>query len=207
MIETLLRRFVEYKHRKLVVIILTSLTLLAVVWPAVDAYTAAEKRVAAAQEELWQAQQDIQTLPQLTQELARNKDELRKLDSQRVTAPIAQRLREDLTQLIRDTGCMMQSIKLHDPSTRTWMEEDDPISGRRGVDRGKETPFELITWNLSVSITGPMSGIHQFLSRVHRIDKFVHTKQVSMRRSATAANKTVLDMDLTLFNLARKEKT
>ena len=207
MIETLLRRFVETKQRKLAVIILTSLTLLAVVWPAADAYTAAEKRVAAAQDELSQAQQDIQTLPRLTQELVEKKDELRKLENQTVTEPIAQRLREDLTQLVRDTGCMMSSIKLDDSSTRVWMEEDDAISGRRRVDRGQETPFELVTWQLSVTITGPMAGIHQFLSGIHRINKLVHTKTVSMRRSANEENKTVLQLDLLLFNLARKGKS
>jgi Tfp pilus assembly protein PilO len=204
MIEPLLRRLLEHKQRKWIVIILTILTGLLVVLPAADEYNAATGRLATAKKTIEETQNEVAGLPQLEKAFREKSAQLEKLESQVVTDQVAQQLRNDLAELVRQTGCQMRQIRLAQPARRDWTTKDDPLLGTSAADRGADTPYRLETRQLTLSITGAMANLQDLMSRIHKIEKFIHTKSFALKRSTESENMTILEMDLLLLNLVKK---
>ena len=204
MIEPLAMRFVEYKKRKQVVIILTILSALVVVWPAVDEYTAASQRQDAAQVELDKAQEAVKKLDQYVDLHARKQQELASLEQQMMSEKAAQSLKGQLTDLGQQTGCMIRRARLDPPARRDWKEKDHPIKGTRRVENGGATPFKLETRRLALSVTGPMPSLYNLLEQLHRIEKVVHSQAVEIKRSSEDGNAASLTMEFLLFDLPLK---
>ena len=98
----------------------------------------------------------------------------------------------------------MRQIRLGVAMRRDWMSEDDAVRGVSLANRGEKTPYQLETRQVSLSITGSMPNLHHFLARLDKIDKFIHTKSVSLQRSDTGENSAALKMDILLFDLVQK---
>jgi hypothetical protein len=204
MIEQLLWRFLEYRKRKQAVIIVTILTGLVAVWPAADEYIAARSRYSDARSDLEETERQLNNLPKFTQLFEKRRSELEKLEKQSLDPDAAQALRGTLLQLIRETGCTMRYVRLSDPVRRDWLENDDPLGIKSLTERGGETPFQLVTRQMSVSISGPMANLNKFLERLNGIERLIHTNSISLQRSGQRTTTTALDMEILLFELARK---
>jgi hypothetical protein len=204
MIETLLRRLIEHKRRKTVVIILTVLTGLLVVLPAADEYNAAQERISTAAVDLADAKEEVADLDYYNRLFAEKQREVKQLESQAVSDTVAQHLRSELVELIPQTGCTMRQIRLGDVVRRDWTEDDDPVRGTSLSERGEPTPYQLETRQIAISLTGSMANLHDFLSRIHDRSEFIHTKTVNLKRSDGAENLANLDIDILLFNLVKK---
>jgi hypothetical protein len=204
MIETLLRRFVEHKRRKTVVIILTVLTGLLVVLPATDEYNAAQERISTAQADLTSANDEVADLEHYKRLFEEKEKELERLEAQAVSDADAQDLRSQLVETIPLTGCTMRQIRLGDAVRRDWTAKDHPVRGTNLSERGDPTPYQLETRQIALSISGSMANLHDFLSRIHDRNEFIHTKTVALKRSEASENLANLDMDVLLFNLVKK---
>ncbi|MBC8352929.1 MAG: hypothetical protein H8E66_13120 [Planctomycetes bacterium] len=209
MIEPLLRRFLVYEKRKQVVIIGTILAGLVMVWPATDEYIAARQRTHDAQIQLEETKHAIAKLPQITEMHKRQTEEVKTLAQQLVSGKAARKLQDDITGLGRRTGCTVLRAQLSDPSRRTWNQLDHPIAGTSLRNTGGETPFQLETRQLAISVAGPMSGLYAFLEGLHGIDKVIHARALSIKGEASAdpnkKNAGTLEMSLSLFDLTKKE--
>jgi hypothetical protein len=209
MIEPLLRRFLAYEKQKHVVIIGTILAGLVVAWPAVDEYIAARQRTQDARLKLEEAGIAIAKLPQYTRLHQLKTKELEVLSQRLVGDRAAKKLQSDLTELGRQTGCTVLRVQLGDPSTRVWNENDHPVSGTKLKNTGGETPFQLETRQITLSVTGPMDGLHAFLQGLHRVEKVIYPRSMSMKTgNSTAGNEGqvgLLDLTLSLFDLTKKE--
>lgn len=209
MIEPLLRRFLVYEKRQQVIIIITILTGLVMAWPATDEYIAARQRTRDARLKLEEAEHAIAKLPQFTRLHQVKAKELEVLSQQLVGDRAARKLQSDLTELGRQTGCTVLRVQLADPATRTWHENDHPVSGNKLKSTGGETPFQLETRQITLSVTGPMDGLYAFLEGLHRVDKVLYPQSMSMRGgNAMAGNDDevgLLDLKLSLFDLTKKE--
>ncbi len=207
MIEPLIQQFLSHPYRRQAVIIVTLLTGLVVVWPAVDAYTMARTRRLAASTRLEQTNQDIGKLPRHVELFKKKQAELEKHNRRAVSEDAAQRIRNELVQLVRKTGCTMRRIRLGDASRRDWMENDSPVKGVDLVDPGRETPFQLISRQLSLSITGEIPQLHAFLAEMHKIDNTMHTRSISLERAGRSQGAATLDLDMVLFDFEKKAKS
>lgn len=204
MIETTLRRFVASERRNQVVIIVTILTGLVVVWPAADEYTAARGRRREALARLEETQEKISKLA-LHQQLHEKKlRELESLERRAVSEQAAQELQSTLTKLARETGCTVRKARLSEPARREWKENDHPLESGRAAPAGSATPYQLESRQLTLSLTGPMVGLYQFLEGLHQVDKVIHSKMASMKRAADDGGVASLDIELLLFDLPRK---
>ena len=203
MIEPALRSFLEHNRRKQAVIILTILTALVVVWPAVDVYTAATQRTEAAQVQIEESRKQIARLNQYTKLHSAKQDELADLEKQLVSEQAAQALKSQLTNLGRETGCTVRNTKLMPPSRRAWRENDHPIRGAHPTTAGAETPFWLESRQLALTVTGPMPSLYKFLDRLHGIDKVVHSRSAKIQSGENGSTAT-LSMEILLFDLPRK---
>ena len=207
MIEPALQQFIAYPYRKQVVIIITLLTGLVVVWPAVDGYIEARTLKKEASTKLEKTNAEIGKLPRHTELYQKKQEELAALTRRTVQEVSAQRLRNDLVQLVRKAGCTMRRIRLGTASRRNWMENDHPVKGRNTADPGRETPFQLVSRRLSLSITGPMPKLHGFLSEMHKIDKTMHTRSITLQRAGRLKGTATLDLDIVLFDFEKKAES
>ncbi len=209
MIEPLLRRFLAYEKHKQVVIIGTILAGLVVAWPAADQYIAARQRTHDARSKLDEAGIAIAKLPQFTRLHQLKTKELDVLSQRLVGDQAARKLQSDLTELGRKTGCTVLRVQLGEPGTRVWNENDHPVSGTKLKNTGGETPFQLETRQITLSVTGPMDGLHAFLEGLNRIDKVIYPRSMSMKAgnsmTGTEGQIGLLDLTLSLFDLTKKE--
>jgi len=207
MIESVLPQLLTHPYRKQAVIILTLVTGLVVVWPTVDAYTEARTRIQQANAQLDKTNEEIAKLPRHTELFRKKQKELTSLTRRTVTEDGAQRLRNDLVQLVRKAGCTMRRIRLGDPTRRDWMENDSPVTGVDLADPGNKTPFQLVSRQLSLSMTGEMPKLHAFLAEMHKIDKTMHTRSISLQRTGRSKGTATLDLDMVLFDFEKKAKS
>jgi hypothetical protein len=209
MIEPALRRFLAYEKRKEAVIIGTILAGLVMVWPAADEYIAARQRTHDVRIQREEAEVEIAKLPQFTRMQELKTKELEVLAKQLVEGDAARKLQSDLMELGRQTGCTVLRAQLSDPSSRVWNENDHPVPGSRLRDPGAETPFQLDTRQLSLSIAGPMNGLYAFLEGLHRVDKVVHARAMAIKGGNAGDESNydtgTLDMNLLLFDLTKRE--
>lgn len=204
MIESVLQQVLTYPHRQKAVIIVTLLTGLVVVWPAVDGYIEARTLKGEASAKLEETNVEIAKLPRHAELFKKKQQELEALTRRTVKEDAAQRLRNDLVQLVRKAGCTMRRIRLGDASRRDWMENDSPITGANAANPGKETPFQLVSRRLSLSITGQMPKLHEFLAEMHKVDKTMHTRAISLKREGRSKGNATLDLDMVLFDFEKK---
>lgn len=207
MVERLIRVIIEHPKRKMLVIILTFVMGVVFGLPAVEEYSAARNRMADAREKLEEASGAAANLPQLLGTLDKKKREVQELERKAVTEKDVEHLRDgELQKLIRESGCEMRQMNFDEiPEKRDWMSNDSPLRGPQVGDPGKETPFVLKQWKVRLRIEGPMGSIYKFLERMSQMDRFIHTRQVYMKRSEANENLTQLELEITLFDLARKK--
>ncbi len=209
MIDPLLRRFIAYEKRKEAVIIGTIVAGLAVVWPATEDYIAARKQTHEAQLKLDEAEHSIAKLPQFMQMHKRKMQELSAVEKRMVNEDTARDLQGELMELGRATGCTVLRAQLADPIKRKWNTNDHPVFGEKIQNKGEESPFNLETRQLALSITGPMSNLYKFLEGVNKIDKVMHAGTMAIKGgsesfgSAESEESGTLDITLMLFNLTK----
>ena len=207
MVDQLIRTLIEHPKRKLLVIILTLVMGVMFGLPAVEEYSAARTRVAAAREKLSVASGTAANLPQLQTALAKRKQELQELERKAVTEKDVEQLRDGgLQKLIRESGCAMRQVSIDEiPDKKPWRSNDSALRGPPNGDPGQETPFELLQWKARLHVEGPMVNIYKFLQQLSQMDRFTHTTKVEMQRSETDDSLTQLKMEITLFDLVRKK--
>ena len=96
------------------------------------------------------------------------------------------------------------NVRLGDPVSRDWTTNDDPVTLVNMADRGTSTPFQLVTRQMSLQINGTMPNLSRFLERLSKLNGLVHTKSISLRRTSQQSTNTSLDMEILLFDLARR---
>ena len=101
----------------------------------------------------------------------------------------------------------MRRIRLGDATRRDWMENDSPVTGTDLANPGRETPFQLVSRQLTLSITGQMPKLHAFLSEMHKIDKTMHTRTISLERAGRTEGVATLDLDMVLFDFEKKAES
>jgi len=204
MIESILRRFVTSKQRNRAVIIVTVLTALVVVWPAADEYSAARGRTREALARLEETQGRISQLSLHQQVQQKKQYELESLERRTLSERAALELQGTLTELGRETGCTVRKARLSEVTRRDWREGDDPLAASRTAAAGEDTPFQLESRTLTLSVTGPMIGLYRFLEGLHRVDKVMHSKTATIKRAGEESGTGSLDVELLLFDLPRK---
>lgn len=203
MIEPVLRQALQHPKKRYGVIILTLLTMLVAVWPAVDEYNAARRRTSDAHTEFEEAEQTIAKLPQYKQLHERKLADVSLLDKRVVPEKAAKELRDWLIQLGRDTGCTVRKSNLGDAAPRPWKEDDHPLHGTRQQGPDSNTPYQLETRQLTLSVVGPMSGLYSFLDELHKVDKLIHSQSINIKSLSEDGSTASMNMNLKLFDLTR----
>jgi Tfp pilus assembly protein PilO len=203
-VETILRKLLRHPHRRWIVIIGTLLVGIVFILPAVDTYNAACQRFESLQEDLQRARDAAGQLETLQVEVEKWKQEALRRQRLAATEERVAQLRSDLVSLARKCGCQLRRIRVEEPKEREWVKGDDPLAVRPASEKAEKTPFVLRSRRLSVSVTGNLASIGQFLATVSAQELLVHTVSVTLQKSQEDAEQVMLELELVLLELAQR---
>lgn len=200
------RTLLCHPHRRWAVIIGTCLTAVVTVLPAVDEYSATCQRVEELRQQLQQALDAANRLADLERQLTQWKAVLAEHESRAMTDDRVSQFRNDLVSLARRCGCQLRRVRVDEPREREWTQGDDPLAARPVSDRADKTPFVLRSRRFSVSVTGKLSGITEFLADLSQQRLLVHSSAMTLQKSNEDEEFVVLELELMMFELTRSKR-
>jgi hypothetical protein len=205
MIEQLLRRFCEAKHRTLIVIAGTFVVGLVLVLPLVDVIRAGLNEKEALLAELDSADEVAKSLPQLELRVAEKIAQLDAFQQRTVDEDSLPALREKLVDLAKEAGCSIRRLNVGAASSRPWSPGEDPIAPSTDPKRNDSTSGFVLEWRpVSITLSGGSGNLRNMVERVATAGMLMHTKSLEMYPSSPTRQSLTLDMELWYFTLARR---
>jgi hypothetical protein len=206
-VEMLLRGFLEHPRRGLFVIIVTCVVGLLTVWPVVDEYFVLADDRSQAELSIAEAQQEIGEIDGLRKAAEEQEKTVKELREQLLEVDDVHNFSSKLVELTRTAGCQLRRVDIGEVQKRKWIENDHPLHPAATNTQTKETPYELRTQKMGLSITGPMDRIQSLLGELHAIKKLVHTQSIQLKPATDDRSEVNLDLELLFFDLKRLRKT
>jgi len=206
MIEQALRRFCEFKHRKLIVIAGTFVVGLVLVVPLVDVLRSGHDEQENLLAELDSARNVASTLETFERRLADKTTQLKDFEARTVNDESLPALRSKLVDLAKETGCNVRKLSVGAMTSRDWQPGDDPISPVANRKPGDTTPssFQLECRPVLVSLSGSSASLRNMIEKVTESGMLMHTKSLELYPSSPTRQTLTLDLELWCFTLARK---
>jgi hypothetical protein len=205
MIEPLLRRFCESKHRTIIVIAGTFVVGLLLVLPLVDVYCAGLNEKETLLAELDSAKQVAETLPKVESRVAEKVAQLQAFEQRTVDEESLPALREKLVDLAKEAGCSIRRINVGSASSRPWSPGENPIAATSDPKRNESNGGFLLEWRpVSISLSGASANLQNMVERVAAAGMLMHTKAFDMYPSSPSRQTLTLDMELWYFTLVRR---
>ncbi len=206
--ESPIRRFCESTHRKLIVVIVTTLVGLAVLIPLADDYFDKKESRRTLAEELDSARQTVASLPTYEQRANEMTQQLGEYEARSVSQQSVSEYRSKLVNLIRDSNCQMRRLDLGTPTSRPWLENDNPL--KRPIVQGtkvKKTPFTLERRSVVLLVDGTMDSIRSLLDKLHEDETFAYPSRLNLHAAGRQGGTVTLELELWLFALGRSKAT
>ena len=205
MTESLIRKFCENSHRKLIVSIVTILLGLAVLTPLVDEYFDNKESRRALSEELENARNTAGQLPSLEKQVASVVEELEILEERSVSEETVSAYRTRLVDLVRESSCQIRRLDLAEPILRPWKEGDDPLQeGTKSDKSGKATPFSLERRSIQLSVSGKTHDIYGLLERLQKDTTLAHPERLQFHSDGQNGESITMELEMLLFALSRQ---
>jgi hypothetical protein len=206
MIEQTLRRFCEFKYRKLIVIAGTFIVGLVLVMPLVDVLRSGRDERENLLAELDSAQNVAAELEAFEFRVAEKTAQLRVFEGRIVVEESLPALRGKLVDLAKETGCSIRRISVGGVSSRAWRPGENPIvpGDRRPTDANGAATV-LLEWRpVNISLSGSSASLRSMVERVAAAGMLMHTKTLEMYPSSRTRQTLTLDMEVWYYSLARK---
>lgn len=206
MIEQTLRRFCEFKHRKLIVIAATFVVGLVLVLPLVDVLRSGRDEQENLLVELDSARNVAAGLQAFETRVAEKTTQLKAFEARTVNEESLTALRGKLVDLAKETGCSIRKLSVGGMSSRAWQPGDDPTAPEvnRKPSDVTTSNFQLEWRPVMVSISGTSASLRNLVEKVAESGMLMHTKSLEMYTSSATRQTLTLDMELWYFTLARK---
>jgi hypothetical protein len=89
---------------------------------------------------------------------------------------------------------------------RKWGLADHPLQPQASAAKTQDTPYELHTQRVTLSIQGPTERVQALLVKLYALEKLVHTQNLQMRPAGETRHEVNLDLELLFFDLQRAKK-
>lgn len=205
MVESLLRGVLTHPKRVWIVISLTLGIGLLFTWPAVDSYSAAKEHRAQLESELQEGEALVGKVDLYQKQAEKKQAQLKQLEAKTLSPAEIEKLRSQLVVMVKESHCMVRRVRLGDSSLRQWYDEDSPLESRMRLDAEKKSEFRLRTQLLNLAITGNLTDVSEFLTKLSQQDRLIHTGGFQLRKSAEDKNLMDLEIDLLFFDLVPLE--
>jgi len=206
--ESPIRKFCESSHRKLIVVIVSTLAGLVVLIPLADDYFDKKESRRTLAEELDRARQTAKMLPDYEKRLTSLNQELGEYEVRSVSQKSISQYRSKLVELIRDSDCKVRRIEVSNPTSRPWFANDDPL--KKPVAKGsesKKTPFTLFRTSVALTLDGTMDNINGFLEKLHKEKTFAYPRRLELHGAGHQGGSVAIELELWLFALDRNKTT
>ena len=201
--ESLLRNFCESKHRKLIVVIGTTLFGLVVLWPSTDDYFDKRESRRTLMDDLDRARRTEEFLPAFEQRVVDLEEKVSLLEGRTVSAESVSQYRNNLLEIIRKADCQMRSLEVGTPTRRPWLRDDDPLQSTAALGVTDKTPFQLERRNINLSIDGEMTSIHNLLDQLEKDKTIAYPRRLQLHSTGGRSTSATLELELWLFALVR----
>jgi len=205
-VHELIDRFCDSPRRWLIVTAVTFVVAIATLLPQVDQYLAVRADEDEQSEKLAKAGIIAEELPRFRERVAETTAKLEALEGRTLPAERQASFRNQVVNVIRESGCQMRRINVGADRTRSWREDDHPLAeGKQS--KGKETSFNLETRAVVLSVTGNMTEIRQLLTRMESLGMLMHARTLDVRPTSRGAGAIQMDIELWCFALSRTKQS
>jgi len=207
MIEQTLRRFCEFKHRKLIVIAGTFIVGLVLVMPLVDLIRAGRDEQENLLVELDSARNVAAELQAFESRVAEKTAQLKTFEARTVDEESLPNLRTKLVDLAKETGCSIRKLSVGGVSSRAWHPGENPFAqtnDKKPADAAGKPTVQLEWRPVSISLSGTSASLKSMVERVAASGMLMHTKSLEMYPSSPTRQALTLEMEIWYYTLARK---
>jgi hypothetical protein len=207
MIEQTLRRFCEFKHRKLIVIAGTFIVGLVLVLPLVDCIRAGHDEQENLLVELDSARNVAAELQAFETRVAEKTAQLKTFEARTVDDESLPNLRTKLVDLAKETGCSIRKLSVAGASSRSWHPGENPFTQNNDKmsANAASTPNVQLEWRpVSISLSGTSASLRSMVERVAASGMLMHTKSLEMYPASPTRQALTLEMEIWYYTLARK---
>ncbi len=205
--DSLLRRFCESRHRKLIVVIVTTLLGLLVLIPLVDDYFDKSNSHSTLTNDLDRARQTDEGLPKLEEEVAKIAASLEAIDSRAISSDSLSDYRNKVMDLVRKAECQVRRFDVSKPVYRPWLRDDHPLTTATPLDAKKrKTPFALERRNVVLLVDGSMEDLRVLLGKLHQDNTLAALQRVELQAGARGGNQVTMELEMWVFALSRQKK-
>ena len=204
--DSILRKFCESRHRKLIVVIATTLFGLLVLIPLVDDYFDKKASHSALTEDLDRARQTVDGLPTLVRQSTKIGKQLVDFESRTVTSESVSEYRTKVVGMVRETGCQVRRLDVASPAARPWLENDNPLEVQTTNDKkSRRTPFTLERRNVALTVDGTMESLRIFLEKLNQDNSVAYMHNLVIQSAGRNGDQVTADIEMWLFNLERQK--
>ena len=206
MIEQTLRRFCEFKHRKLIVIAGTFIVGLVLVIPLVDVLRSGRDEQESLLAELDSSRNVAAELQAFESRVTEKTAQLKVFEDRTADEESLPALRGKLVDLAKETGCSIRKLTVGGVSSRAWRPGESPFvpGEKKPTDAAAGPPAQLEWRPVNISLTGTSASLRTMVERVTASGMLMHTKSLEMYPSSPTRQALTLDMEVWYFTLARK---
>ena len=205
-VEKNLRRMTDHKYRPAIVIIVSFGIGLVTLLPLADEYEDLKQRSVGAETALAEARFVAQDLESFQRRVQVQVAQLEKLEARAVSSQRVHEFRNRMVDMVRESGCQIRRIQVGAGQTRKWLKNDDPLqSTASGGDAKNDSGFQLESQTFTLSVTGSLPKLKELLATLHAQHYLAHTRSFSLRPVGQDGKEASLDLELWLFDLARKK--
>ncbi len=204
--ESPLRKFCESRHRKLIVVIVTTLIGLLVLIPLVDDNFNKRESHSTLTEDLDRARQTAEGLPEIEQQVATIVEKLAAIESRTISSNSVSKYRSKVVDLVREAGCQVRRFDVSTPMRRAWMKKDNPLEATISKQaKNKKTPFALERRNVVLLVDGTMENVRELLGQLHKDDSLAYLHRLELQSASRGSEQVTLELELWLFALGRQK--
>ena len=207
MIDQLLRKFCESKHRKLIVTAGMFVVAFVLVLPLVDVLRAGHDEREALVAELESSQNVAAETEGFEKRVSEKLSQLQGFEARTVDDESLPALRGKLVDIAKETGCSIRKLAVGSPSSRPWTPGENPVEpqpAKKPGDATESSNFRLEWRPVTISLSGTSTGLRSMAERVAAAGMLMHTKSLEMYPSSPSRQALTLDMEIWYFTLARK---
>jgi len=203
--DSLARKFCESPHRKLIVVIVTTLFGLLVLIPLVDDYFTKRESHNTLTEELDRARQTAEGLPEVEKQTAEVVGKLAEIEARSVTNDSVSRYRSKLVGMVKESGCRLGRFDVSTPTLRQWADGDNALeTGASQGAKNKKTPFNLESRTVVLLVDGPMESIQKLLGQLNQDDSLAYLNYMELKSASQRGEQVTLELRVSLFALERQ---
>jgi hypothetical protein len=184
------------------------LVLFAGLGMAADKYFALIEEEGQLAMDLGDAETEVGRLDDLKNQRVEINQRLTQLKNRAVTESDIKVIPDELTELVRKTGCQFRRIEVSTPRTRSWKTDDHPLldnSGEQETQSGG-TGYDLLTYEVSLNATGNLDNLKRLFAGIHGMDRMLHVKTLQVQPDAQTKS-IQMRTDLLLFGLEKAKQS